>query len=185
MKYLDIETELKPNLLNGEKLLWTGRPKTGLVLRSTDAYLIPFSLLWGGFAFFWETTVISMDAPFPMAIFGIPFVLLGIYFIIGRFFLDAWKRVNTIYGITNDRIIIKSGLLNQTVNSLNIKTLSDISLNVRKDQSGTIVLGSSNQFRYMQGIDWPGVKQAPSLEFIDNVQTVYELIIRLQNSIKD
>lgn len=177
----DIVHELKPNLTAGEQIIWTGKPKTGIIFRSSDIFLIPFSLLWGGFAVFWETSVFATDAPFFFKLWGIPFVLVGFYITVGRFFLDARKRANTIYGLTNDRIIIKSGIWNSEIKSLNIRTLSDITLSQKSDNSGTITLGPTDpRYSRMQGIDWPGIKQTPSLQFIDDVKTVYDKIIDLQ-----
>jgi hypothetical protein len=181
MTNYDIENELKSSLGSDEKLIWTGKPKTGIMFRGSDAFLIPFSLLWCGFALFWETTVILTDAPFFFKLWGIPFVLVGIYMTVGRFFVDAKKRANTIYGITPDRIIIKTGIFSRETKSLNIRTLSDITFNQKADNSGTITLGPTD-FRYamMQGIEWPGVKQQPGLECIEDVKNVYDKIIDLQ-----
>lgn len=136
----DLENELQQNLNTNEKLLWTGKPKTGIVFRSSDILFIPFSLLWGAFAIFWETSVIS-EGPFFAILWGIPFVVIAFYITIGRFFLDAYKRANTIYGISQDRIIIKSSMFSQNIKSLNIATLSDVTLDQKSDNSGTITLG--------------------------------------------
>ncbi len=38
--------KLRPLLEANEKLLWSGQPRRGLMLRPSDAYVIPFSLLW-------------------------------------------------------------------------------------------------------------------------------------------
>lgn len=177
----DIENELRPNLSSDEKLIWTGRPKTGIVFRGSDIFLIPFSLLWAGFAFFWEITVVTSGAPFFFKLWGIPFVLVGLYITVGRFFVDARKRANTVYGITSDRIIIKSGIFSSEVKSLNIKTLSDITLHQKADNSGTITLGPTDyRHSMMQGMDWPGVAQPPRFEFIQDVKSVYNKIIELQ-----
>jgi hypothetical protein len=88
----ELENELMPSLGSDEKLIWTGKPKTGIRLSSSDIFMIPFSLLWGGFAFFWETTVIATGAPFFFILWGIPFVVIGCYMIFGRFFFDAKKE---------------------------------------------------------------------------------------------
>jgi Bacterial PH domain len=91
------------------------------------------------------------------------------------------KRSNTIYGITPERIIIKTGIFSREVKSLNIRTLSDITIIQKADNSGTITLGPTD-FRYhlMLGMELLGVKQPPKLEFIQDVKSVYDKIIDLQ-----
>ncbi len=125
----NLHSELIEHLDHDETLLWTGKPKQGISFKSSDFFIIPFSIIWGGFAIFWEYSVITTDAPFFFKLWGIPFVLVGLYMIFGRFFYDSVSRKNTTYGITKDRIIIKSGVFKKSIKSLNIKTLSDITLN--------------------------------------------------------
>lgn len=170
----DIKNELSPYLASGEKLIWTGKPRTGIVFRPSDTFVIPFSIVWAGFAIFWETVVLMTDTPFFFKLWGIPFVLVGLYITVGRFFVDAKKRKNTVYGITSDRIIIKSGVVTSDIKSLNIKNLPEITINEKPDNSGTITFGSTD---FRQG---KGVQQPPSLEFIEDARRVYDKIIDLQ-----
>lgn len=146
--------------------------------------MIPFSLLWGGFALFWESSVIREGAPGFFALWGIPFVLAGIYVTVGRFFVDARIRRNTSYAVTGDRVIIRSGLLAPSTKSLNIRTLSDLTLSERKDGSGTITFGSVNPLLTMYaGFAWPGVAQTPSFELIPDARTVYGIIRDAQRAV--
>ncbi len=179
------EDELRGHLDSNEKLIWVGVPKQGLTLRGSDALLIPFSLLWGGFAVFWELSVVNMNAPFFFKLFGVPFVFIGLYFIVGRFFFDAHRRKKTNYGMTENRILIKSGIFSSSIQSLNIKTLSNITLTEKADGSGTIVLGPEMAFSgIFRGTGWPGAgsKMAPALEMIPDVRTVYRQITDLQKA---
>ena len=68
--------------------------------------MIPFSLLWGGFAVFWEVTAYSNSAPPFFLLFGGAFVLVGFYFVVGSFFWDSATRESTFYGLTNERVLI-------------------------------------------------------------------------------
>ena len=46
-------------LLQGEKILWVGQPDPSVHFAKADAFLIPFSILWGGFALFWEGAALT------------------------------------------------------------------------------------------------------------------------------
>jgi hypothetical protein len=176
-----IENELRPSLTKDEKLLWTGRPKTGVIFRTSDIYLIPFSILWFGFAIFWEYTALRTDVSV-FALFGVPFIIMGLYLTVGRFFVDAIKRKNTLYGITDNRVIIKSGLFSKSIKSLNIRTISDLTVKEKSDGSGTILLGPTDaRYTMFSGMsNWPGLNLPPGIEMINEVRKVYDILIKQQ-----
>jgi Bacterial PH domain len=170
-------------LSSGEKLVWSGQPRAGIRLRWSDVFMIPFSILWCGFAIFWESMVVRKGAPVFMMFWGIPFVLVGLYIVFGRFIVDAMTRTKTFYGITNERIIIISGLFSQEIKSLNLRTLTDVSLSERSDGSGTITFGPVYPMgRWMPAGSWPGAGRyaPPAFDMIERAKDVYEIIRQAQ-----
>jgi Bacterial PH domain len=155
-----------------------------MLLRPTDVFFIPFSLMWGGFAVFWEFEVVTTNAPFFFKLWGIPFVLVGCYFIFGRFLTEARQRRATSYGLTNERVIIVSGVFRRNVKSLNLRTLTDVSLSERSDGSGTITFGQVPAFYwYAQGMgQWFGGPVVPSFELISDAKGVYETLRKAQRN---
>ena len=105
MEFHDEYSFARPYLSDGEVILWKGKPEKGHVFTPQDAFMIPFSILWCGFAIFWETTVVASGAPFFFKLWGIPFVCVGLYMVFGRFLWTAYVRKNTAYVITTRRII--------------------------------------------------------------------------------
>jgi hypothetical protein len=185
VSYISSSAELERELGTGEHLLWSGQPKSGLRLRAGDALLIPFSLLWAGFAVFWEMSVISSGAPFFFMLWGIPFLFVGVYITIGRFFVDAYIRGKTVYGVTNERVLIISGLINRTVKTLSLRNLPEITLEQRSDGSGTITFGSSVPFAsWYRGFEWPGMNQRmpPAFDLIPDAKAVYDIIRQAQRA---
>jgi hypothetical protein len=178
------EQVLSSQLGPKEKLLWYGRPRQGIFLSPKDAYLIPFSLMWGGFAIFWEYGVVNSNAPLFFELWGIPFVLIGLYLIAGRFFVDAKRRSKTYYGLTNERVVIVSGNVSSNVKSLQLRTLSDVSLAERADGNGTITFGPTPPW-WSGGGGWPGTSRnsSPAFESISGAREVFERIRLAQKEV--
>ena len=177
--------EVTGELASGERLLWSGQPRGGIRLTPADAFLIPFSLLWGGFAIFWEYRVFQTNAPFFFRLWGIPFVLMGLYLIVGRFFVDASRRSRTYYGLTDIRILIIAGSRSRSVTSLELGRLAQLGITEHSDRSGTISFGT--YIGPMPGwvaSSWPGTSKQlpPRFEMIENVRTVYNSIREAQRT---
>ena len=182
-----LNEEIKAQLSSGENVLWSGQPRQGIVVRGSDTFAIPFSLMWGGFAIFWESSVLTSNAPGFFVLWGIPFVLVGLYLIVGRFFFEAKQRAHTFYAVTNERILIVTGVFNRKVKSLNLRTLSDISLTEGKNNEGTISFGGGSPFSSMFGgfSGWPGMgsQMEPRFELIAGAKPVFETIRGAQRAV--
>jgi hypothetical protein len=169
----------RPYLTSGENIVWMGQPASGIRFRPGDIFLIPFSLLWGGFAIFWEAMALRAGAPLFFALWGIPFVLVGLYMIIGRFVVDAFARTRTRYAVTSRRALILSGLITPHIRSIDLKGTNDIGLSLRGDGSGTISFQSGPMFGSWSGAGfWPGVSRytPPAFEMIPEAKSVFDQI---------
>jgi hypothetical protein len=105
--------------------------------------------------------------------------------IFGRFIYDSKKRGKTFYGLTDQRAIIVSGLFSKSVKSLNLVTLTDVSLKEKSDLSGTITFGYENQTANFFGGNsflGMGVNNAPKFELIENAKDVYNKLRAQQKS---
>ena len=143
-----MDGDFQNRLLPGERIVWQGQPVTGVLFTARDIFLIPFSLLWCGFALFWEwgaaQATRSSEGPavveaFPL--FGIPFVLIGLYFVVGRFVVDAWIRSQTSYAVTGQRVLILRAGPFSRFSALAIDRLPELSLDERANGRGTIRFG--------------------------------------------
>jgi len=174
------DIKIQPEIRPDEKLLWTGHPARKVMLQASDARHIPFSIAWCGFAILWEVAVLSAESPFNIfAVFGVPFVLAGLYMVFGRFFVDAHRRRNTYYGLTDKRVIIVSENINRSVKSIDLNVLNEYSLKEKKDGSGTIMFGdASSNYPYRMATPDPlsFYRIVTALEGILDVRSVYNLI---------
>ncbi len=181
----EAEQVVAPVLGANEELLWSGRPRHGIIFHRMDALLIPFSLVWGGFAVFWEIAVIRAGAPALMALFGLPFVGVGCYMVFGRFLADAARRRRTYYGLTDRRaLIVTKAKEALTIKEHRLGSLVHLSVRAKADGSGTIVFGAPHHHPvWLVGTSWPSVGTLPAFEAVDNVHDVHDRLRRAQSGL--
>jgi hypothetical protein len=185
----EASVRIQSELVSGESLLWSGRPNPGVIFHSDDWYMIPFSLLWGGFAIFWESMALGFwghnakgTPPVFMALWGIPFVVIGQYMIWGRFVYDGWLKRRTYYGITNRRLVVVQESTRRKTCSMYIDAIPSI----ERDGSftGTLWFGSKYQATAGRGQRSRNVSRfyvgnVPVFADIDDADSVYRLILDL------
>lgn len=161
----------------GEHLIWWDRPPGGILFRNADMFLIPFSLLWAGFA---GVTTFNGRGPLFAQLLGILFGAAGMYFVFGRFIHDAWRRQRTVYGLTNERAIIARP---SQVKSISLGTLSEIDVMEHGGGTGTILFGPPPD-AYYRGYTLTGEPHSPAFERIADVRQVYSSILDAQKRLR-
>jgi hypothetical protein len=178
---MHINRELQP----GEILLWSGLPRQGVYLKGSDAIQIPFSLAWGGFACFWEYTVINTNSPFFFKLWGIPFIAVGLYMAIGRFFMDSLLRSHTVYAVTNKRVMFISGLFNEKTTSIELSIIPELSVLENAKGCGRIAFGPSpSPWQARKYISPFAGQPFQTFELNENVRSIYNLIVKAQSDPK-
>jgi hypothetical protein len=147
---LDEQRLLNDELAPGETLLWTGKPNPRVIFHASDWYVIPFSLLWGGFAIFWEAGVSGIGpwagkgSPWSFGmLWGIPFVVMGQYMIWGRFLYTAWKKGRVLYALATQRVVVLVRPPQAKVISRYLENVPGIEKEVRSDGIGTLKFGET------------------------------------------
>jgi len=178
--------QFKDNLLKNEEILWCSQPET-VLFSSGDFFLIPFSFLWGGFSIFWEASVLTHGAPFLFRLFGIPFVIVGLYFIFGRFIYKRIKKKHTYYAVTNKRILILTNLFIKGIEAEFISQITCIDKSVHSNGIGTLKFGNSSFFQGMWGNSGMEFfnshyrKDVPSFYDIQDAEEIYKMVSELKS----
>lgn len=129
-------------LKSGEYILWKGKPGKGGLFTIRDLITIPFSLMWLSFALYWEMSVIRTGSSIFAMVWGIPFIIVGLYLLVGRFLYAAHLRKNTFYVVTSKKFIIKQ---KNKIEWHDGKKYQLITLKTHKNGSATMVFGQSSQ----------------------------------------
>lgn len=162
----DVWNRLRPLLRQGEQIRWVGQPDPRVLFTPADGFLVPFSLMWGGFAVFWEIQVVSGGAPTFFALWGIPFVLIGLYFIVGRFIYKKRRKLKTVYGLTDSRVIVSS-----SERSFDDMPLIGAPMRINRSRDGqhvSVIFGATRQTPYQNtGLDLFSFGQAQGVAFFD------------------
>lgn len=176
----ELQMAFNPYLVPGERLIWTGRPKQGLAFRSLDVFLIPFSIVWCSFAVFWTFAVTGSAMPFPFAFIGPLFVMVGLYFVFGRFFIDMLSRAKTTYALTSKRaLILKSGGRSNLV-AIDLLGEKEISLKGAGSERASITFGPAPPLTNGLAIWHAGGGQTQFFKILD-AQAIYQEIQKIKH----
>jgi hypothetical protein len=187
----EVSSKIQPELMAGESLFWTGRPNPRVPLHSDDWYLVPFSLLWGGFAIFWEMGVLGYwgngakgGAPsIFMSLWGIPFVITGQYMIWGRFLHDGWLKRRTYYAVTSRRILVVQEGWKRKTSWIYISSIPTVE---REGLiAGTLWFGPKypapgGRGQKTRGLSRFGIGDVPVFADVDDLDTVYRMVLDLR-----
>jgi len=183
--YQPLDVRMAEVVMPGESVRWTGSAPEGLRFHAQDAYLIPFSLLWGGFAIFWETLAVVGGTPWFFWLWGIPFVVLGVYFIVGRFFVDAYLRSQTHYAVTDRAAYVARFGTWPAVRRYAGSTLDAIQFELQDNGAGTIrFIAAPTPKYYGYGArlsDWNWAT-LDAFDDVPDARSVYALILKARSA---
>jgi len=181
---------VQPELTSGESVVWAGQPQSSIIFHNDDVVLIPFSLLWGGFAIFWEAGVSGLwgsqgSRPWSFGmVWGVPFVLVGQYLIWGRFFYAAWLKRRTHYAVTNRRVIVIQDGWRRKMASAYVDSLPTVIKEAGARGLGTLRFAQAQPLWSRQGGwgAWTGVSvgDVPTFADIEDVDYVYRVVCDLR-----
>jgi hypothetical protein len=105
------EERLRPELEPGERLLWSGQPHLSWLVRA-DLYGILFSLVTLVFGVLWEHAALTDKNANGSArygtlfhVWGLLFIIFGLYTLLARFPARRLLAARTAYGITDRRAL--------------------------------------------------------------------------------
>jgi len=133
------------NLLPSERIIWAASPARFPVFDATDLVMVPFSLVWCGFMVFWEVQVFAMNGPTFFKLWGLLFLVAGLYLVAGRLVVRWLTLRGTVYTVTNRRIIVATTTLGfSRENSRYLDRLDPPVLKESANGVGTIRFGSTD-----------------------------------------
>lgn len=147
---------LARHLLRGERILWAGRPKQGLLLGAQDLLIIPLGLL---FVTVGSVTVLrELHRPLsPDWVGGLIAICAGLLAVVGRHVLDGMLRARTYYAVTEKRILIlREGLFPSLlgIDRANLTHVELLQAGARGTPRGTIRFGPAQTDEWNMHGSW-------------------------------
>lgn len=184
----------------GEALIWFGKPRQGIMFKTSDFFEIPLLAVSFGFGAFWLYKVVTSLYPTPATFYlvGGAFVFAYGYSFFGRFIADRNFRKRVCYGITSKRIIIDYQSPDKAFRSFSTKVaIPDIPTQgfaiaslpkievIKKEGSpyGTIKFGLPPAYSSLLGGRTGGSAVVVETEFraIEEYQKAYDLLITMRS----
>lgn len=130
---LNYEDNGKSPIMNGEKVIWEGKPKKSAFIMNKIMTMAPIAILWLLFDGFFIATMIGTGSFSSMMFFIIPFFafhLAPVWIWISHILTANRKWKNTKYYITDKRIIIQNGFIAENYQTIYYKDIKNVRLHV-------------------------------------------------------
>lgn len=138
-----VSTDSLGLLLPGERIVWSGEPVRHRLLRIDDVFLIPFSLMWGGFVLFFAAGAVFGQVHDPIAmVCAVPLVLLALYLVFGRFVVRSIASRKARYLVTDRRVVVTGGVTGRAVGTEYLAALPPPVITENEDGSGDLAFGA-------------------------------------------
>lgn len=174
----------------GETFVWHGKPELWpfVMMGPLNKFvLVPFSVFWAGFFIFIEVQMIAARSTIG-ATLVFPFVVLGLYLVVGRFLagIRCWK--NTFYLVTNRRIIIQTGTLWLRIIRLDLSAVPSVTLQIVRAGIGHVNFAGRPVFDSIYiwqpgpsaGISEGRIVKVPGFRYIRQPEWVFRTICGLR-----
>lgn len=181
---------IKNEVLEGEKVLWSGPPDPSVIFSPGDLFNSGLGLVFTVLSLVGiliNLGVIHSYAPgeAPSRIFSVvalPLLALGLYLLLFRYVVKHWRKKKTYYAVTSRRVIELYKGMSSSLSSIEIRQLLSVSIAVRSSGIGTIRFGASHPSASIvenAGLE-PILKAAPygGITFYDirDAEQVYRLV---------
>ena len=126
------------------------------------------------------------EADTPTILVGAVFAVVGVYFIVGRFLVKAFRKRHTFYAVTDRRVLVLTDLGRRSLNAALIGQIPAIQKHVRTDGVGSLRFGTGGGLASMYedtGLELFGAfygAPAPAFVNIAGANDVAKLVTRLQ-----
>jgi hypothetical protein len=138
-----MRSPLESELLQGERILWEGRPVAKRRFSGNDAATLAFGLFWltftigGAFA-----SIVNRE--WAALAFMALFVGVGFLMVPGHWIWRSWKRRRTYYALTDRRVLaVLQGRRRRETRAAFLDGIPAIATDLRSDGSGTVTFGAA------------------------------------------
>lgn len=175
---------------DGEHVLWQGRPDPGIEWGQALSAQSLFGIVFTAFSLFWMGAAAAMtwgagNAPgifilFPL--FGLPFLLVGLFMAGGHLVWAAYLRRSTVYSVTTRQVFIARDTgAGRTLEAIRIADITDMALEGGDPGTVRVDVARSLGFRStkVDGPDGMGMartKRIFRLARLRDASTVFNLI---------
>jgi hypothetical protein len=180
-----LQAELTPS----EQLAWSGQPARRY-FRKNDIIEFPFGIFWLAFSIFWTWGASGHfdhqdknAAPW-FGLFGVPFIAIGLYLVIGKFFYRRWKSSNTYFGITNKRVLVVTTVPRKKIVSGYLDSLPAITKSIGRNGIGTLQFGNpAPAYAYWSRFPWSAepAQDVPTFYDIPDADNVFAVVSDLRD----